>query len=174
MDLGRFERSRVRFWMWIAVPLALIVVACLPSWHHLARCRQQLAQRTALVAALAPLEERLATTESVLKKAVAEPDRGAEAVDQATRRINHAAQISGFVIRALNVDKASAVTEGFRVLRIAVSGQGALPAVVRWLSDLQAPGLMLRMESAKVTALSLPPDDTVSAEFTLAIYVRSP
>ncbi len=174
MDLGRFERSRVRFWIWIAAPLVLIVVACLPSWRCLERSRRQLVQRTALVAAMVPLEERLGMTEAVLKKIVADPDRGAEAVDQVTRRLNHSAQLSGFVIRALNVEKASSATEGFRVLRIAVVGQGALPALIRWLSELQAPGLLLRMEAAKVTALSLPPDDTVAAEFTFAIYVRSP
>lgn len=173
MDLGRFERSRVRFWVWIAAPLALMVAACLPAWRYLEVSRQRLAARAALVAALVPLEERLATSETVLKKIVASADRGPEAVDQVTKCINHAAQLAGFTIHSLNVDKATAATEGFRVLRIAVSGQGALPATIRWLSEVKVPGLMLRVEAAKITALGLPPEDLVTAEFTFAIYVRS-
>ena len=173
MDLGRFERSRVRFWVWIAAPVVLMAAACLPSWRYLAASRERLAQRTALMEALVPLEEHLNATESLMKKVVADADRGTEAVDQATRHINHAAQLSGFTIQSLNVDKASAAAEGFRVLRIAVSGQGALTSAIRWLSELQTPGLMLRVEAAKITALSLPPDDMVTAEFTFAIYMRS-
>ena len=173
MDLGRFERSRVRFWTWIVAPLIVIAAACLPSWRFLEASRRQLAKRTALAAAVVPFEKRLGTTEEVLKKVAAEADRGAEAVDELTRRINRSAQLSGFIVRSLNVDKASAPSEGFRVLRVVVSGQGALPAAIRWLSELQAPGLMLRVEEAKITALSLPPDDTVSADFILAVYVRS-
>lgn len=174
MDLGRFEHSRVRFWVWITAPVVLIVAACLPSWRYLEVSRQRLTQRATLAAALAPLEVRLGTVESTMKKVVADADRGTEAVDRVTKSINHAAQLSGFTIQSLNVDKASPATEGFRVLRIAVIGQGALPAIIRWLSELQSPGLMLRVEAAKLTALSLPPDDTATAEITFAIYVRSP
>jgi hypothetical protein len=171
MDAGRFEQSRRRFWMWIATPVAVMVLAGVPSWLYLRHARHALAERQGLLAATVPLEERLRSMDVLLKSLVAGSGRGAEAADETTRRINHAATETGFVIRTLSVEKGMSETEGFKTLRIAVQGQGALPAVIHWLAELQKPGLLLRVESAKLTSLSLPPDDTVSGEFTLVLYM---
>lgn len=171
MDAGRFEQSRRRFWLWIATPIAIMVVAGLPSWLYLRHARQVLVDRQALLAAAEPLDGRLRSLDALLKGVVADAGRGAEAADEATRRVNKAATQSGFAIRSLSVEKETAETEGFTTLRIAVQGQASLSATIRWLAELQKPGLLLRVETIKLTSLSLPPDETVNGEFTLVLYL---
>jgi hypothetical protein len=173
MDAGRFEQSRRRFWVWMATPVVLIALAGFTSRLYLQHTRRVLAERLALLAAAGPLEERLRSLDALLKNVVAESGRGAETADETTRRINQAATQSGFVIRSLNVEKETAAAEGFAAQRIAVQGQGSLAATIRWLAELQRPGLLLRVETIKLTALSLPPDDTVGGEFTLVLYLSS-
>ena len=173
MDAGRFEQSRRRFWLWIATPVVLMVVAGLPSCLHLRHARQALADRQALLAAAGPLEERLRSLDALMKSVVADAGHGAEAADETTRRINDAATRSGFVIRSLSVEKGTTESEGFKTLRVAVQGQGSLSATIHWLAALQKPGLLLRVETMKLMALGLPPDDTVGGEFTLVLYLSA-
>ena len=56
MDLGRFERSRLLFWSWLIVPVALVLVTVAPSMLYLRRQREGLAQRQALLAKIPDLE----------------------------------------------------------------------------------------------------------------------
>lgn len=107
----------------------------------------------------------------LVKSMVADAGHGAEASDETTRRINQAATLSGFAIRSLSVEKGTTETDGFKTLRVAVQGQGPLVSTIRLLAELQKPGLLLRVETMKLTALSLPPDDVVGGEFTFVLYL---
>ena len=54
MDLGRFERSKVQFWLWITVPLLLLLLALL--LHLAALCGLPAGSRPAVTQAPPPLQ----------------------------------------------------------------------------------------------------------------------
>ena len=171
MDEGRFERSRLIFWAWLVTPAVLILAAMLPSYFLMVRTQRTLAERKSVLQTIAPMEDRLRMVNGILASLTVETGGSAQAADEATRRIYRAAQERGFTIRSLNVEKTPAESGGLKVLRISVQGEGSLPAIVNWLGEFQWPGLPLRVEAAKVTCLSLPPDNAASGEFTLALYL---
>ena len=173
MDAGHFERSRLRFWLWIGTPLVLVLLSGIPSWLYLRHARRVLAARQAVLATVMPMEETLANVDTLLKQTVADARHRAEAVDDTTHRLTQAAQKSGLTIQSMEVDKNTGDSDGLKTIRIIVQGQGRLPAVVRWLAEVQKPGLLVRVNEAKVTALSLPPEDVVSAEFVILLFLRS-
>jgi len=171
MDVGRFERSRGRFWAWIATPLVLIALAAIPSWIHYARVQRVLTQRRALIESIRPVEERLRRSESLLRSLVPDVRHGAETADDLTRRIGLAAQKHAFSLRAVTVDKETADAGKLKTMRVSVSGQGALSALIGWLQAVQAPGALLRVEKMSVKTLSPPPDDVVTAEVLFVLFL---
>ena len=172
MDEGQFERSRLVFWLWLAVPIGLMVAAMLPSRFYLDRSRRMLAERRVMLRSIDPLEDRLRSVDGLLKSLLSETSHGVEATDAATRRINQAAQRTGFSVRTLTVEKTLGESDRLRTLRISVQGQGTLLSAIQWLDALQAPGLLLRVETANVTALGVPSNSAIAGDFTLVLYLR--
>ena len=172
MDPGRFERNRWRFWMWIALPVTIILLAILPPWVYLKHVLGLQAQHRAMTESAAELDARLKTVDAALAAALPPLSRLGEATDDTTRRINQAAQRSGFAIRSLNVAKSPSPVEGLLAVTFTVQGEGSLPAVVKWLTEVQQPGLMLRVEKTKLAALKIPSDEVLASEFVLVLYVR--
>ena len=173
MDEGRFERTQLRLWLWLATPVVLALAAVLFSGLYLRGVRRALVQREALLESTVSLEKRLHDVDGVLKSVLAEAGQSTEAAAETTRRINQAAQRAGFNIRSLDVDKTAGQSGGLKTLSISVQGEGPLQSVIGWLDELQMPGLLLRVVAAKLTSLGLPPDSNVSGEFTLMLYLKA-
>jgi hypothetical protein len=174
MDAGRFERSRGRFWAWIVTPLALMVLAVVPSWVYLARVQHALAQRRTLLKSIAPVEARLRHSESLLRSLVPSLAHRAESADDLTRRISAAAQKYDFRLRAMDVDKETGDAGELKTVRVTVSGQGSLAAVVGWLRAVQTPSILLRVEKVRLAALGAPPDEAASADVVFVLYLGAP
>lgn len=172
MDLGRFERSRLLFWSWLIVPVALVLVTVAPSMLYLRRQREGLAQRQALLAKIPDLEALTKSVDALLRSATPMADQGAQAAEEATRRLDQAAKNAGLVIRSMKVEDGTVPVEGFHTVRITVQVQGALRSVVQWLHETQKPGLLLSVQGAGLTALSLPPDEAFAGELVLVLYLR--
>lgn len=170
MDLGRFERSRRQFWLWITVPVFLILLVTVPSMVYRSQVRRDLQEREKVLAGI-PAAERAAEEVDALVKAVTPSSaRLVEATEAATRRLDQAAKLTGLTVRALKVSEETLDTEGFKSVRLNVQIQGSLPAVVQWLDALQKPGMLISVHGATLNALSLPPSDEFAGD--VALYLR--
>jgi hypothetical protein len=170
MDLGRFERSRRQFWLWITVPILLILLATVPSLVYRSHVRQDLRERENVLAGI-PATERAAEEIDALVKAVTPSAvRLVETTEAATRRLDQAAKSSGLTVRSLKVSEETVDTDGFKSVRMNVQIQGSLPSVVQWLDALQKPGMLITVQGATLNALSLPPSDEFAGD--VALYLR--
>lgn len=172
MDLGRFERSRAQFWLWIGVPLALLAVAGLPSVLYLRHAERALSERQVLQAAVPRLQEQVLKADDLLERVTPSEARMSEARDAASRRLDDAARRAGLTVRSVKVEENIEEEESLRTARITMQVQGSLPALVQWLDDVQKPGLLISVEEAGIHALANPPADALSGAFTFVLHLR--
>lgn len=173
MDLGFFESSRLRFWLWLVVPAvaALGVTMGSAAWLH--QERHALETRRALLDDLPLLEVQVRKAEELLKSATPSGARTAQGAEAITLRLDQAAKQAGVTLRSVKFEEMGAASGGFVSGKIAVQIQGSLRAVVQWLDDVQKPGVLLSVAQAELSALGQPPDDTFSGELKLIAYLRS-
>ena len=172
MDLGRFERSRLQFWLWITVPLLLMVLTTVPSMVYLHLVRRDLQARQDLLAQVPAAEKRLRSAQDVLRAVTPVSTQLTEATEEATRRLDRAAKGAGLTIRSLKVAQGVEEEEGFTTANISVQLQGPLPAVVRWLDDVRKPGLLLSVREATLNSLGPSPDEEFSGDITVRLRLR--
>jgi hypothetical protein len=173
MDLGFFESSRLRYWLWICVPALVAVAVTVGSMAWVHRERKGLEARQALLADLPLLEVQVRKAEELLKSTTPAGDRTAQGTEAVTRRLDQAAQKAGLTLRSVKFGETGQAAGGFVSGKITVQIQGPLRAVVQWLDEIQKPGVLLGVGQAELLALSLPPDDTFSGEISLMVYLRS-
>jgi len=173
MDLGRFHRSRMTLGLWLGVPVLLVAMTLLPSSIYLRRVQKDLSERQRLQADVPVVEKRLRDISGLLKAVTPEAGRVMEATDETTRRLEAAAKKAGLSLRSLKVGEGEEQTDAdFHFLTIHIQLDGSLRSVVQWLDELQRPGILLEVRSATLTAVSLPPDQTVSGEVKIRIRLR--
>lgn len=172
MDLGRFERSKVQFWLWITVPLLLLLLATLPSLLYRAHLRRDLERRQNTLAEIPAAERAVRGIDELLKAVTPSSAQQAEATESATRRLDQAAQVSGLTVRALKVSEEVDDRGAFRSVRMSVQIQGSLPAVVQWFDEVQKPGMLMSVQGASLNALNLPPSDEFAGDVTLYLRLR--
>jgi hypothetical protein len=173
MDLGFFESSRLRFWLWIWVPAVVVVAVTVASMTWLHREHRGLVERQALLADLPMLDVQVRKTDAVLKSATPAAAQAAQATEELTRRLDQIAKNAGLAVRAVKFGESAPAEGGLVALQVSVQIQGPLRAVVQWLDEIQKPGVLLAVGQAELLALSLPPDETVTGDLTLVIYLRS-
>jgi hypothetical protein len=173
MDLGFFESSRLRFWLWLCIPalVAVAVTAATMVWLH--QERKNLAERQALLADLPLIEVQVRKTEALLKSVSPVASQMAQATDGVSRRLDQAAQRAGLTVRSVKFGENGTSAEGLATLQISVQIQGPFRAVVQWLDEIQKPGILVSVKQAELLALSLPPDDTFTGDVVLMVYLRS-
>ena len=173
MDLGYFESSRLRYWLWICVPALLAVVATAGSLAWMRLERKGLEARQALLADLPVLEVQVRKAEDLLKSTTPSGARTAQGTEAVTRRLDQAAQHAGLTLRSVKLGETGQAGGGFVSEQITVQLQGSLRGVVQWLDEIQKPGVLLGVGQVELLALSVPPDDTFSGEVALLVYLRS-
>lgn len=172
MDLGRFERSRLLFWSWIAVPILIAAALLVPTVVYLGHQRDRLDLRRSLLGRIPDLEAQTKSIDGLLRSVTPTRELGPQAAEEATRRLDQAAKNAGLTLRSMKVEDGMGSADHFDTIRITVQVQGALRSVVRWLHEAQKPGLLLSVQGASLTALSMPPDETFSGELVLMLYLR--
>lgn len=172
MDLGRFMSGRLRLGLWLGVPVLLMLAVTLPTYIMLDSAKKELRLHQDLQEMLPDLESRSRKADQLLTSVTAPIKDSVQATDDVTRRINDAAANSSLVVRSLKVDDTLGQAGTFRTVRITTQLQGSLRDLVRWLDQVQKPGLLISVRSAYVNALAAPPDETVSGEFVFAVYLR--
>lgn len=173
MDLGRFMSSRLRLGLWLGLPVVLMLAVTVPSHFMLASAQKELRLYQGLQEVMPDLEMRTRKAEQLLKS-VTPPLRDAVlATDEVTRRINESVANSSLMVRSVKVDDQVGQAGAFRTVLISTQLQGSLRDLVQWLDRVQKPGLLISVQSAHINALAAPPDETVSGEFVMAVYLRT-
>ena len=173
MDLGFFESSRLRFWLWIAVPPVVAVVVTVGSMLWLQQERDGLEKRQALLADLPMLEVQVRKADALLKSITPGANQTPVAAEAVSRRVEQAAKNAGLTIRSLKFGEGGEAAGGLAAFKVAIQVQGPMRAVVQWLDEIQKPGVLLGLGQADWTALSAPPDDIYAGDLTFVIYLRS-
>ncbi|HMP75847.1 MAG TPA: hypothetical protein PKE12_06075 [Kiritimatiellia bacterium] len=173
MDAGKFFRSPVCFWLWIALPIALMVLATVPTAIHLDRATRGMNEREALLDQLPLDNRRVRTTSELLAATTPVSARHAEAAQEATRRIDEFAARAGLTIRTLKVAEGLQQEGGLQVVTLQVQVQGSLRGIVQWMDELQRPGLLLDFSAGSLNASSITPDGPATGDFRLALCLRS-
>ena len=155
MDLGRFMRSRLQLGLWLGVPVLLILAATIPSLLVLHNAREGLRKRQVLMEATPALEVRLRKASDLLTRVTPPAAQIGSATETATRRLDQAAQLSGLT------------------LRFTATVQGSLRSVVKWLDEVQKPGLLFSVYSSSLQALAQPPDETFAGDVVLVLHLRT-
>lgn len=172
MDLGRFERSRLQFSLWIALPLFLMAVTTIPSVFYLRHLQKDLAARKAVFDLLPAAELRARAASRVLKTVTLDAGRPSEGTDDATRRIDQAAKNAGVTVRALRFGEAPEEDAHFKTYLLIVEFNGTLRAVVQWLDEIQKPGLLFTIREASVNAYAAPPNEQYGGSVKLLLRLR--
>ena len=173
MDLGRFMRSRLQLGLWLGVPVLLILAATIPSLLVLHNAREGLRKRQVLMEATPALEVRLRKASDLLTRVTPPAAQIGSATETATRRLDQAAQLSGLTLRSVNVEDQAGEATGFKTLRFTATVQGSLRSVVKWLDEVQKPGLLFSVYSSSLQALAQPPDETFAGDVVLVLHLRT-
>ena len=173
MDLGRFMSSRLRLGLWLGLPVALMLVVTVPSHFMLVSAQKELRLCRDLQEIVPDMEMRTRKAEQLLKSVTPPLWDSVLATDEVTRRINESVANSSLVVRSVKVDDQVGQAGTFRTVRITTQLQGSLRDLVQWMDRVQKPGLLISVQSAHINALAAPPDETVSGEFVMAVYLRT-
>jgi hypothetical protein len=173
MDLGFFESSRLRFWLWVSVPAVVVIAVTVASVAWLRQARQGLEERQALLADLPLLEVQVRKADALLKSVTPSAAQSALATEAVSRRLDQIAKNAGLTVRSVKFGESGEAFAGLVTLKVSVQIQGPLRAVVQWLDEIQKPGVLLGVGQAELTALSRPPDDTFTGDVALVVYLRS-
>ena len=173
MDLGRFMRSRLQLGLWLGVPVLLILVATIPSMVVLHNAREGLRQRQELMEATPALEVRLRKASDMLTRVTPPAAQLGPATEAATRRLDQAAQNAGLTLRSVKMDEQPVDVTGFKTLRFTATVQGSLRSVVKWMDEVQKPGLLFSVHSTSLQALAQPPDEGFAGDVVLILYLRA-
>ena len=173
MDLGLFESSRLRFWLWISTPVVVAVAVTVLSLAWLHRERLGLEARRGLAEDLPTLEVQTRKAEALLTSVTLASDQAVAATEAVSRRLDEAAKNAGLAIRSVKFGESAETVAGLVALKVNIQVQGPLRGIVQWLDEIQRPGLLLGVVQADLSALALPPDDTFSGDLVLRVYLRS-
>ena len=173
MDLGLFESSRLRFWLWLATPVVVVAAVTVFSLGWLRQERRGLEARRVLADDLPMLEVQVRKADALLKSVALASDQTVAATEAVSRRLDEAARNAGLTIRSMKFGESTESVGGLVALKVAIQVQGPLRGVVQWLDEIQRPGLLLGVVQADLAALALPPDDTFSGDVVLRVYLRS-
>lgn len=173
MDLGLFESSRLRFWLWISTPVVVAAAVTALSWAWLRQERLGLEARQVLADDLPMLEVQTRKADALLKSVTLASDQTVAATEAVSRRLDEAAKNAGLAIRSMKFGESTESVAGLVALKVNIQVQGPLRGVVQWLDEIQRPGLLLGVVKADLAALALPPDDTFSGDVVLRVYLRS-
>ncbi len=62
---------------------------------------------------------------------------------------------------------------GFPTLRITATGAGVPAPEVKWMDQVQKPGLLFSVHSTSLQALAQPPDEGFAGDVVLILYLRA-
>lgn len=173
MDLGVFQSRRGAIWVWIAVPLLVIVLATAITMVMQRSARQALELRQADLARLPDLEQRVARASTLLQQITPTTAQQVERTQEATRRIDEAAAMAGVTIRSLKVVDEVRDEGEFRVVTIRVQAEGKLKAVAQWLDQVQKPGLLLSVRAGALNSNIPITAGVYSTDLTIQLRLRT-
>ncbi len=174
MDLGTFQRSRARLWAWIALPIALMACATVPTILLRREAQRELALRESLLDSIPAVERRVRRASELLQMVTPNAARHAETTQEATRRLDESANRAGLTLRALKVMEGIETDGAFRVVNMQVQAEGSLKAMALWLDEVQKPGLLMSIRAATINANIPMSTGLYSGEFMIALRLRSP
>ena len=194
MDLGLFRRSRAQFWAWIGGPILVIVVATYALQSYSGRVERALTERRSLTEVIPEMQIQLGAAKETLQRFALVPPTRSDATERVRARMNRCAEQSGFIVNALNVEqpdataprkptgvrgrkpapaKAAAPDDTTPFLEVTVNGEGALPAVLRFMDEALGSTSLVTAESAALKMTRNVPEPFYTAQLVLRCYLVS-
>ena len=172
MDLSRFAGSRWHLGMWLSLPILLILAVTIPTLMLQRAAEHALATRQVLMGDIPTLEARVTKVEALLDRVTPPSSQMDRAREEATRRLDQAAKDSGLTVRSLKLETELVDVGGCPAVGITANVQGPLQALVKWLDAAQKPGLLIGVQSIRLKALGLPPNEPFTADISLLLFLR--
>ncbi|MCZ7592000.1 MAG: hypothetical protein M5U15_07505 [Kiritimatiellae bacterium] len=173
MDLGIFQGRRGAFWVWVSVPLLLIVAATLTTGIMQRSARHELDTLRADLALLPDLEQRVQRAAAILQHATPTFAHRVERTQEATRRLDESAAENQVTIRSLKVLDEIRSEGDFSVVTFRVQAEGKLKAVALWLDQVQKPGLLLSVRAGSLSCNVPVTTGVYSVDFTIELRLRA-
>lgn len=155
---------------YILLPVVILFGIELMERIHCTRLESDIARRRLQLRIIPDMESRLQRARERLKS-FAEVQDGSDGSSDLTMRLNSGAQESGFLTRAVKLEKMpSAGGTGWTDYKVVASGEGSLLALTRFLDDAERIGTRpFRVTQARIAARSLSPEVTYDAEIELML-----
>ena len=171
MDLGIYRRNRTRLWSLLVIPLAIFSGVYIFSYHQ----RQRLDQKLAAFGHMTRLIPKLEAGVTAARTGVIQLDQfGNEPLseDVLSGRIASSAHATGVVMAGLKTETPEGIAPGLLSRRILVRAEGALPALMRFVDQVQIPGRLVQIDAVILDLLRNDGEPVYAMELRLRLGSR--
>jgi len=194
MDLGLFRRTRVQFAAWLAGPIVVIAASYYALHAYCEHVERTLTDRRTLTEVVPEMQIQLKAAKETLRHFETTPASRNDATELVRARISRHAQEAGLVINSLSVmqpdelfakkpelarnrkagaAKPAGIEDRTPFLAVSVTGEGTLPAVLRFMDQAMGPQSLVVPETAVLETTHNEAEPQYTAEFLLRCYLVS-
>ncbi len=171
MDAGPFLKSRVRCWLWIIVPGAVVAVAYAGSVALSVHERNRLLYRREVVAALPRISRDLQEAQAVAEPFLLPAEGEGEAFAEWTASLHALAGELGVEVQALTAARGPSPSDDMLLpLSFSLKARGTLPALLVLCTRMHRPDRLTLVPRARFTLAEAGPPSRHDAELVVVVH----
>jgi len=168
MDLGLFRRKKIVFWLWIVLPVFVIVGIHFSVCRYCRHAAESVQQRQALALLLPDLDSALALSEAEISKFSEISGSAAEVQVEINTRISAVSAECGLVVNSLRITSES-TKDPLQKLKVSMDGEGGLLAVMKFMNRLQRPELLISLVNTSLRIIKFEPKIVYRFDFDFEV-----
>jgi hypothetical protein len=174
MDLGIFKRSRYLFWSWIVAPLALTVGVYVGVHVFSVTTREALTRRQTFLKLIPEMDLKMTESRKMLRTFTIDAENAMGPMEALNATLQSRAQEAGFTINSLAIDENTLATDThpdvIKVRKLVISGEGSLPAIMKFLHIIKVEQHLLAMDNLQLRAIHTAPRPYYHGEFSMHFH----
>ncbi len=168
MDLGLFKRKKIVFWLWIVLPLVVIVGIHFSVYTYCQHIAETVQTRRALALLLPDLDSALSLSEAEISRFSEISGTASEVRAAVNTRISAVSAECGLVVNSLRITS-ELTKDPLQKLEVSMDGEGGLLAVMKFMNRLQSPELLISLVNANLRIAKFEPNVVYNYDFEFEI-----
>lgn len=151
MDLGVFRRSRIGLWLWVSLPLLVVLLVFAISRRYCRGLERELLHRTEVAKLMPAMHRQHQAARRTVDAFGARVSDETDAVRELRNRLNDIALECGVVINSLSVEAPPGGMAGsVPCFRADVTGEGEMESLIGLFEKLQTPTGLVSVASLRM------------------------
>ncbi len=169
MDSGIFLSNRKNMLLWVLTPLLISAVFYLFLFSYFKNRESLFLEKRSFIESIPLINQKISAAEVLLKKYNFTMSKS-ESIEKLNSQLREAARLANISIDSLNIDANPQGSSDRSIFKVAVKTAGSLGSIAGFIEAIQASGMLLTLDSAKIRLYGIGEAQDYSADIVFSYH----